>query len=330
MSGNDKLGVVLLIHTGSEYPIPKKFPDTGTLEWNQCAHYRKFLKVEGEYITKDEKPQKEKELLLWGEYEARSKFERIKGTLDEGSKLPHYIHTPLACTFAYDGPKSGCALNTDPHVFGENFIYSKCLQNRKNGETQLKQLATGSVILMGARTKSGQDYQFHIDTVFVIKNSIPFSVLESGAGKGLKEVKEKYGKTLFWQLTIEPLLREIFLPLEKRKSCGRGHCSPSHICEGTDFVLYEGATFEDREKFNGMFSFFPCKPFNTSKNGFERPIITKDKLPGFGKWPAQGFALEEKNDDEIRTIWEKVCRIVQKEKCYLGVKAEEPKATADQ
>jgi len=77
---------------------------------------------------------------------------------------PHYLHHLLQEEPAWR--KGGT--NTDPYIFGKQFIYSCCKQNTFN---VLKRLEPDDIILFGSMKENEADeWGFMLDTVFVVGN----------------------------------------------------------------------------------------------------------------------------------------------------------------
>jgi hypothetical protein len=286
---DDKLRFVQFIHPGGEHK-----PDHGSIkEWNRSAHRRKFLKQPGRYVSEGRII--ESEILFWGEWEPESEVQKIDNPIDKG---PHFIHEPY-----YILPESYQGLqNTDPFVFGQVFHYTGCQQRTIVGPTQLRYLSRGSVILFG----SCEDRDaFVLDTVFVVDHWIEHS-RASHSGVLAGAISHEYD-----EVAISPWYQE---PLASSKSC-----SPAGSQE--TWRLYFGVTFE--KPLEGMYSFFPCRPYETKCRGFARPRIS---LPGaITNTLNQGKKLtEQSNLDRLKLLWSKVVEQVQERGLVLGVYAEMP------
>lgn len=282
----NKLCFVQFIHPGGEHQ-----PDNdGTIKsWNMSGHKRKFLKNGGRYLHKGKL--EEGEVVFWAEWEPESEVvKEIESPLPHG---PRYVYTPY-----YVVPSTFKEVqNTDPFVFGERFCYTTCLQVNEDGRpTQLRHLDEGSVILFGSCLE--QNY-FVLDTVFVVAGWIEHSRVNYR-----KRLSESVQET-YKHVTISPLYKEAFD--EKR----------SLPVIGLElWRLYFGATYEN--PLNGMFSFFPCLPYEDGKEGFARPSvritdIISDKLPQFFKLNPQ------KSLDKVRALWSDVKKQVEEQGLKLGV-----------
>lgn len=280
---------VQFIHPGGEHR-----PDVGRFKgWNRASHRRKFLKSSGGYLL-DGKTE-DGEIVFWGEWEPESEVIReIYAPLPHG---PRYVYRPYYVTpRSYEGLQ-----NTGPFVFGRQFYYTGCQQRTKNGPTQLRYLARGSVILFGSCIGKSE---FVLDTVFVVDDWIEHS--RRDYRERLAEVPEAYK-----DVTVSPWYQE---PFSDMKGCVRAHPAES-------WRLYFGATQE--RPLGGMYSYFPCLPYEEEGKGFARPrirlegIIT-DNLP-------QGKKLNPQPSlNGVKRLWDDVAAQVRDQALALGVYTEMP------
>lgn len=286
---------VQFIHPGGEH-----IPDNEKYKlWNTRKHKRKFMKNKGKYIKELKDTPKEEDIVFWGEWEPESKVVKfIPSPVRNG---PKYIYEPFYTKFERENPP---LQNTDPFVFGNQFHYTICQQNRKKRPTQLRYLEKGSVILFGScQNKS----QFILDTVFVVGKYIDH---DKGTHKNV--LKNKITKT-YEEVTIAPSYQKTviksksgFKPVQNQQS----------------LRLYFGAIYDN--PFDGMFCFFPCLPFDEAEKGFPRPIIELDgvitnNLP-------QGKKLNRQDSTEnIKKLWMTVVKQVLDQKLYLGIFAGSPR-----
>ena len=147
-------------HPGLEHqPDP-----TGNKAWNtyDSAHARKFMQFEGQWT--DERGQQHKgELRAWGEWEAQSDLLQELDRPDP-SELPRYLWLP----YYTDQPDGYERLhNTDPFIFGDQFLYSNCKQAKR---PNLRNLERGSVIAFGSKNR----YGWVLDTVLVVADSFDY------------------------------------------------------------------------------------------------------------------------------------------------------------
>ncbi len=284
---NNALCFVQFLHPGKEHR-----PDKGKF-WNKGDHKRKFLITPGGCVRGDKVI--DAEIVFWGEWEPQSEVVcQINQPFPHG---PRYIYRPF-----YTVPHSYNGLqNTDPFVF-DKFLYGNCLQNRSSGPTQLRYLERGSVILFGSRVEGS----FVLDTVFVVRDWIDH------AFHNYKSVLEERVPRGYMEVTVNPL----YLSRRSKKGCKKG-CSP----HGLSYRLYIGATYDN--PWEGMYSFFPCLPFENGRRGFARPIIRDSRFITDGQ--SRGMRLNCKEDlTEIRSLWKSVINRVLDRGLYLGVHAQMP------
>lgn len=202
----------------------------GIRSWNkEWTHYRKFIQNKGSYLRNlNFNPQMD-ELLFWGEWEPQSDF-TITGL--SGKLKANAIHKPFISM-------SGVEIhNTDPFVFGADFYYSNCKQNRNN----MNNLNAGDLIIFGTEYDEG----FALDTVFVVKNSVT-------------------AQTYLNNPTSFPLiLRQSTLDLNNLYR------------NNSSLKLYKGLMYNSKLKKDEIYSFFPCKLKNQGK--FERPLLNFKKF----------------------------------------------------
>jgi|SRR5581483_7684056 len=278
---------VQFIHPGGEHQ-----PDESDLKhWNQAHHRRKFLTSEGRWLDHGELH--EGELEFWGEWEPESRVvRRYDDSIPDG---PRFLYEP----FFSRRREPGWRQNTDPFVFGSEFHYTGCLQHTQRGETQLRHLAPGSVILFGS---CRQRRRFVIDTVFVVSE------------RHLDHTAASYRQTLkpavsdvYWAVTGDPWYSAEVNPEQSHR-------------------LYFAANYE--HPIGGMFSFFPCLPHGAYRSGFARPEIT---IPGFiTSHLFQGKKItRDLNLRELHELWSSVAEQVQQQRLKLGVFAQLPAEQAD-
>ena len=270
-----------LLHPGGEH-----YPDEdGLKRWNREDHKRKFLRSPGRYIEAG-RPH-DGEFVFWGEWEPESRVvASLTKRLPDG---PHFLYEPY-----YAKPSSlANHQNTDPFVFGEQFLYTGCLQHTKKGPTQLRNLLPGSLVLFGSCLSRSE---FMVDTVFVVRDHVDHDRLDYR-----KQLASVTSET-YRAVTIEPWYH--------------GDCG-----DGTSYRLYFGATPENRV--DGMFSFFPCLPSGSSASGFARPIIRiEDRItPNL----TQGTRMtKDLSVRQLKGIWDDVVHQVTGQGLVLGVNANLP------
>ncbi|MHB1000450.1 MAG: hypothetical protein ACYC27_14520 [Armatimonadota bacterium] len=284
----NRLFVVQFIHPGGEHT-----PGRGVCKkWNTKQHKRKFMKTSGEYVA-DGKILKG-DIGFWGEWEPESEvIARISNPLPNG---PRYIYRPF-----YILPKdykNDNLQNTDPFVFGDQFFYSICQQTIDNKPTGMQTLDKGTLILFG----SCKQKQFHLDTVFVVSHWIDHDQ------NSFEELLKGVVSDTYLAVTLYPWYNN-------QRSSG---CKPSNA---QSFRLYFGATIS--KPVNGMYSFFPCQPYEPGTRGFERPVI---RIPGIitDTLPQGRKMTQYSNIDDVKVKWDMVVKQVKNAGQSLGVHADLP------
>jgi len=274
---------VQLIHPGGEHK-----PDHGAMrKWNRGDHARKFLQVPGRYRPLPDTVDRDDEIVFWGEWEPESRVvARYASPVPAG---PQYLYEP----FYLHHDRDSWRQNTDPFVFGEQFHYTGCMQHTRNGPTQLRYLAPGSVILFGSCQLRSR---FVIDTVFVVTRSIDHSAAD-------------------WERVLDDRVSRVYREVTLIPWYG------SLLPDGQSHRLYFGATPEN--PIGGMFSFFPCQPSQPGGSGFARPEIV---LPG-RITPTLNQGTKITSDvrlDEMHRLWRQVADQVIAEGLALGTYAQLP------
>ncbi|MBU1692650.1 MAG: hypothetical protein KKC51_01670 [Verrucomicrobia bacterium] len=281
---------VQFIHPGLEHEPDSEYGRS----WNTEPHRRKFLKQPGRCLSALEGRPVDADLVFWGEFEPPSRL--LKRYADPGRDEPRLLFAPELKAF---GPSDPPLMNTDPFVFGGRFFYSICKQNNRRGPTALQRLARGSVILFGSGKGRSR---FVLDTVFVVADYVDWNL--SNYRERLKDVVPPE----YFHVTLEPIAYEMKI---------------RNMTSSQTFRLYLGATFD--QPYEGMFSFFPCRPYREEDaGGFARPtlrrkgIITDNLTQGQRLNPMPG-------PEAVRELWVDTVRQVLEQGLYLGVHAELPR-----
>jgi hypothetical protein len=275
----EKLCFVQFIHPGGEHGED----EPGLKHWNRALHRRKFLRAPGRLV--DETVARDAELAFWGEWEPDSRVTRLRDPIAEG---PRFVHEPFLPRV---GPE-GWRQNTDPFVFGDEFHYTGCLQHTKQGHTQLRYLARGSVILFGSCLDRSK---FVVDTVFVVDGH------RDHGWEDYAEVRSEVSPA-YAEATIDPWY------------------SGGSRSEDT-YRLYSGATFDSSVE--GMFSFFPCRRAAEVPHGFPRAEVNLSDI--VTPTMTQGKRLNPQPDvARVRDLWRRVVSHIQDQGLALGVYAQMP------
>lgn len=279
---------VQFMHPGYEHG-----PDTaGHKAWNKRTHRRKFLRSRGRFRAGLSAPDVRGDLVFWGEWEAQSVVEELPRT---AADAPRWIHAPrLQPLGSYAG-----AQNTDPFVFGTQFLYTCCKQRLHSGRpTQLRFLEPGSVILFGSHVRGA----FALDTVFVVGDHLDHTTP--------RDIPSGIVPKAFVHTTLRPMYE-----------MDGNYCDPQHV----GWRLYRGATTSRRQ--HTMFSFVPARPVeDDGPQGFARPTLTLDGLIT----PAlrQGQKITPLPVEEMRSVWHGVVDQVLDEELVLATAFETPSIEA--
>lgn len=269
----DELMFVQFPHPGIEHK-----PRGAWMDWNRRDHARKYLKSHASYLLGGREHQGLVE--FWGEWEAQSKVVEELGDRPPG--YPRWLHEPY-----WEVPRHTRLLqNTDPLVFGEQFLYSNCRQGRN---AKLRRLAPGSIVVFGS--KFAED--FVIDTVFVVDDFPEDYVPASGSIKRLDKWVEA--------VVFDPLARS----------------------DHRDFTfrLYQGRKYAGTV--DVPFSFIPCLPHQGSTQGFPRPAL---RLTSRWIAPklAMGAKATAATAGELATLWHEIVGTVETSGLALGVEVQAP------
>ena len=262
-------------------------------------HRRKFMQFRGEWIDEDGNTPTD-DLRAWGEWEPESDLVR---RFDQPHH-PRYLWRP------YWIPKNSYRElhNTDPFIFGDSFLYSNCGQSAWSRQG-LKQLDQGSVIAFGSGKMIGGKRKWVLDTVLVVRDSVPYDPLNP------REALEGKVPDEFLEVTGGPLA---VWAEDLRKGSASAACAP----KSEQLRLYLGATPDHRV--NEMFSFFPAIPA-VGKSNFSRPVVSLDhKYFNPNNWQAPKGARCNLCPDTLRGLWESLVAQVRNAGLLLGTRAEMP------
>ena len=255
---SEVLAVVQFPHPGGEH----RLDDGDVKAWNRGDHKRKYMIAETTHID-PAGATKAGPVCFWGEWEPPSRvihrFHR-----DPTGRLPEFVHRPFLEVLDDDEPRQ----NSDPFVFGDRFIYSNCRQARN---AKLRRLAPGSLILFGSKVRG----EWVLDTVFVVSDSVPYTVAESSL------------------LDESALVQEVVLgPLRHDKN-------PALI----PISLYRGRT--STESPTGPFSFTPCLPATDGYPRFPRPRLVLEE-----RWISPNITMAARvtpaSHDDIAAVWAEI------------------------
>lgn len=178
---------ILLNHPGGE-------PGASAIANGRCAwnvsdrHRRKYLiapmrfaiplGTDGRYMLRDPL-----QATFWGEWEPPSEAMPFDAAR---AGEPKFCHRPLL-----EFPPPERSQYTDPWVFGETMRYSI---SRQATAPILRELDPGDLVLFGSTQKSGDGWDFALDTVFVVDQRFPYANnghAEVPAGAGVDDLYEQ-------------------------------------------------------------------------------------------------------------------------------------------
>jgi len=242
------------------HPGPEHDHDKGNKKhksWNEDPHKRKFMSVNGDYIDKDNILKTDQDMMFWGEWEPDSKVEEFY-EYDNNGKLPKYLHFPYIRNKLPTPDPKPCNKkekhwqNTDPFVFGDNFKYAICRQGDQYAGYRICNLKAGTLIIFGSLYKDKQDdicKSMKVDTVFVVS-------------------QDYIDKNKLFALDFGSLSEndKIYFEVSFRMAFPHNSYFPNIN------KIYTGVKYEDRDKYNGLYSFSPAirKFEKIPRKGFSR------------------------------------------------------------
>jgi hypothetical protein len=285
--------IIQFLHPNTEAePI---HPNDKIIPWNNNkTHRRKYLVSTGKYLDNNYQLVKN-ELAFWGEWEAQSEIIKINKSK---SGAPNYFNFPFL-----DPSVPEKTHTTDPYVFGNNFKYFICRQSKNHHI--LKNLEPGSIILFG----SCINFKFCLDTLFVVSKNW-FNYNTSNIETHFP--KNKRGR--FYHTCMDPIFgsAQYNTNVDEEDNC--------RINKGETFVCYDGVNFEEKENYNGMYSFVPSKIYNNENPNtsiFVQPVINLDKIINHEQ--TMGIKSEDESDQEIKEFWNKIIEQIKNNNLLQGV-----------
>lgn len=255
-------------------------------EWirNDARHGRRFMLGQGSVANPELKGTSLAEFAFWGEYEAICEVQASYQSVTQGNGHPKRLWKPKGT------PQNVADLmNTDPNVFGDHFRYAIC--NQRSNES--RNLEPGSLIMFGS-TLGGV---FVLDTLMVVKDATPHNQSLYKEAKLDPELFPEY----YMQLTMRSIYERSTTSCLTKKEQDILSCT---YLNGS-YKMYRGVRYEDREDFNGMFSFVPCRVktpgMETADLPFSRPKIELPDTVGCGGKPTKHY-LNPKSLQAARAI----------------------------
>lgn len=296
--------IVQFPHPGSEHSSK-----TGVI-WNSGDHKRKYMEVKGSYLKDDPSSKPiDDTVYFWGEWEAESHVTPIS---KKQKNYPGNIFTPYYKSFI-GKDNTDNKDNTDPFVFGDQFYYCICKQGRY---PSLRNLDRGSMILFG----SHKDGCFVLDTLFVVKDFIEYEV------ENIQKIQSNFN-SVFYDVSLLPLNTE-----ESNNSAGdknKSGCAVSINKDDNDdskptcnksknlkYRIYSAVMYDDREDFDGMFSYAPCLSGSLGQNGFSRPEINQSQYVNINL--KQG--IKNTSNINIKNVWDDITKQILDQGKYLMIK----------
>ena len=298
-------------HPQQYYPVADN-PGWFQRDWTQRGgHGRKFVEGSGKYVQKlagstiPADP-----LYFWCEAEWDTMARPLAMPANAADSVyPQWLHK-----FYSELPvRPAGGANTDPYIFGKQFIYSNCQQDTSLRNTQIR---PGDLILFGSVKRTGKTPRFMLDTVFVVSgHSCPM------AEKTIAEISKESGDRVsdsFVKTVLEQL---------QESGCNT-HAGGQACGGGNNYTLYFGASFDD--PWEEIFSFVPVKIPGLKKTaqqdcGYERLTFTTipPALDGMLNLNlAQGVRIV-KEADSVKD-WNAIAKYAIEQGYCLGTYFEEP------
>ena len=293
---SDRLRFIQFPHPGGE-PTPRFGRDWLTAG---RSHARKFMQVSGRWCSSVDEGECSGKLRFWGEWEAQSDLVENFRCTSEYPMMPRYLwHPYYVRRDCYKGLQ-----NTDPFVFGDHFLYSNCRQFR---HPALRHLDAGSLILYGSGKQIKGERRFVIDTVFVVRDRIPYDPQQIDGDSWRRR-----GFGTFLDVTGKPL----------QSDCCSGKVKGCVPRSTTELSLYRGAT--PNSPIDSMFSFFPAKSEGVDWI-FARPEIRLcSRYFNPGNWRTVKGVNLTVTRSELVGIWNQIANQVLDNGLVLGTFAELP------
>lgn len=279
--------IIQFTHPGGEHKPDNK--DLNHKGWNIGCHARKFLLAEGDYVVND--TIQHGKVVFWGEWEPPSFVKKLSSSHD--SNLPGWLHIPYLPSILPDNSNlENTYQNTDPFVFGSEFRYFVCkqYQDKKRRITSLAKLEKGDIILFGAtKGKLRETSFFQLDTVFVVSHFLEYDISDADA---LKDHDIGIFREIVYKMAF-----------------------PKPASYALKLRLYFGATHD--KPINGMYSFAPCKIWESREYGFQR-VQLKD-LEYLTNNLNAAPKITNTTIEESFIFWNKLRVITRNQGCYEGV-----------
>ena len=276
--------------------VPDSNPGYYHCRWAEETHARKFLSVPGRYYDdamKQESPMQD--LRVWCEAEWDTSARKLGPTSEAAPRWEH--------SFLSTSPKLPAdGLNTDPYIFGKQFVYTNC---RQDTHPSLQKLNAGDMILFGSlkHLNGEKRFSFLLDTVFIVSPESTF--LDDLPSAPFKSCLSDW----YHQAVLAPL---------------RSPCSPnkkSCVRYDYNYRLYLGASFQ--KPFDGMFSFAPIR----LENSYPRMVLNSLSISSLDcikrdLMPQTPFCATEVSD--VKPYWKQLMQECKRQGYVPGTFFEEP------
>lgn len=281
--------IIQFLHTAQEATPVNELDNV--IPWNNNdTHRRKFILSNGKFLN-DNLEQEESELVFWGEWEAQSEIVKINKS---NINPPNYLNKPFI------NPAVPCRThNTDPYVFGDKFRYIICKQGYFHNV--LTNLEPNSIILFGSSING----RFCLDTVFVISNDQSNYTVDT-----IENLFPLNNRGQYYHASVNPIYGEF--EYNNRNAESEDFC---RINDKRDYTFYKAVNFLDRQNYNDLYSYVPCKVYNPNNFIFRQPVITLDFIKGN---QTQGVNSKDCSVEEIVNYWKDIANQIQDKNLRLG------------
>jgi hypothetical protein len=280
--------IIQFLHTAQEATPANELDNI--IPWNNDDnHRRKFILSNGMFVN-EKVEQEEGELVFWGEWEAQSEIERI----NRGNpNPPNYLNRPFI-----NPAVPNRTHNTDPYVFGDKFRYIICKQGYFH--YVLTNLEPYSIILFGSSING----QFCIDTVFVVSNDKTNYTVNT-----IENLFPLENRGQYYHASVNPIYDEFEY---NRNAQSEDFC---RINDQKEYTFYKAVNFLDRQNYNGLYSYVPCKVYNEQNFIFRQPAITLDFINDEQR---QGINSKDCSLKEIVSYWNEITNQIQNKNLKQG------------
>lgn len=288
--------IVQFLHTALESE-PETSNDT-FIPWNNNEkHRRKFLISEGKYLNSYGKEESNK-LTFWGEWEAQSRIEKI---VTGNQSSPNYLNFPYLNPSVLKRTH-----NTDPNVFGAHFRYIICMQ--RAFYKVLTNLKPNSIILFGSCIGK----KFCLDTLFVVSKTIKNYQLNT-----IEKLFPEHNQ--YYHASVNPIYGDTHYNLKVAKEDSCRIDNPN-----TNYTFYESVAYSEKEEFDGMYSYVPCKIYDKEKmreSTFRQPQINLDFIQ---HEQSQGINPKKCTLEEIKSYWNQISQQIDQKNLLQGIHFNNP------